>query len=347
VLAENREIELIPLPSELKVRYAVRRHGPMQPMSLGGIPEGLDVIVFIRGVLPERVVQWIPLIQRMGIAVVVDIDDDYERLPTTLLSLYKIQPAQNPTYNWRHVKEACKLADMVTCSTQPLTRYAPHGRVAVLHNAIPRGFLWIGQQHEKERDGLTVGWGGTVYGHPGDLRIPRSGVASALSEAGARFYNVGDGVDVAEDLGLSEDQLAKSGIVPLEQYPHELARLDVAIAPLVLDSYRREAKSALKPMESLALGSAVVGSQSEEYLTLERELDAWCQANGQQSPAVMVPSRGRDWKRAVLRFLNRSEAERRLDAEVARGFIEEQRLMESQAWKWAEAWEKAVKIRRS
>jgi hypothetical protein len=342
VLADAGDIELVQLPGELRVKYTVRRHGPSQPSGIGNLPDGLDVVVFIRGVLPGRIVELIPVLQRQGIAVAVDVDDDYENLPSSLMSLYKINPTLNPGYNWRNVKQACRLADLVTVSTPALRRYGGRRGAVVLRNRIPDRYIRIGERAEPARDGLTVGWGGTVYGHPGDLLIPRAGVAEALREMNGHFVNVGDGVDVKKDLSLDRVPCA-TGIIPLEQYPRELATLDVAIAPLVLDQYRRAAKSWLKPLESLSLGSQVVASESIEYRELVGELESWCAANGCEVPAALVPSRGREWRRELVKALKRAGADVN---DAARRFVAENHLMSDHAHKWGEAWEQAVKLRR-
>lgn len=338
VLAMAGEIELVTLPEE--IRLDVRTSDGV-PLGFKNMPE-LDVIVFIRGVLPARIVALIPLFQARGTAVVVDVDDDYEHLPVMLQDLYKIHPSLNPLYNWRHVKTACRLADLVTCSTDPLRRYA-RGSV-VLHNCIPHQYLDIGRQRELQRDGLTVGWGGTVYGHPGDLRVPHSGVAEAIRDHGGRFLNVGDGVDVRQDLGLDEDPEV-TGIIPLAEYPVQLARLDVAIAPLAVNRYTH-CKSALKFLESLSLGSAVVASSTTEYALLQAELDRWCATNDSPAFSAVVPSRARDWRREVSRLLRRSEDERQEASEAARLFVTEGHNMSFEAWRWAEAWERAIKRRK-
>ena len=337
--ALREDLELVKLPEELRVRYTNRK--PTQACGIKNLPD-LDVIVFVRGVLPSRVVEWIPLIQRQGIAVCVDIDDDYERLPPTLLSLYKINPTLNPLYNWANVKKACRMADLVTVSTPALERYSADS--IILRNCIPDHYLDIGRNAEFLRDGLTVGWGVTVYGHPGDLRVPKSGVAEALRATGGHFLNVGDGVDVKQDLSLDEEPEATE-IVPLERYPVEMARLDVGIAPLVLDFYRREAKSALKPLESLSLGSAVVASKSNEYVRLRDMLADWCKTNDAPVPMALVEPRGRDWKRALVRALERSPEERHEEAEVARQFVYETHRMSQLAYQWGDAWEEAVRRR--
>ena len=58
----------------------------------------------------------------------------------------------------RYPGDRLALADLVTCSTDALRRYATHGRVAVLRNCVPERYLSI----TAKRTGQTVGWGGAA-----------------------------------------------------------------------------------------------------------------------------------------------------------------------------------------
>jgi glycosyltransferase involved in cell wall biosynthesis len=342
VLHDQGEIELVDLPPTLRVRYANRRHGLQEPVGLIDVPP-VDLVCFVRGIFPAKMQDIVRFLQQAGIAVIADVDDLYRHLSPGLLNRYKISPAVNPAYSWANVEQACKIVDMVTCSTEPLKRYAPHGRVRVLENAVPARYLDIGREAEPRRDGKVVGWGGTVAGHLGDLRECRAGVAEALRQNGGRFLNVGDGVGVARDLGL--DELEATGIVSFDQYSCEIARFDVGIAPLVPGVYA-SSKSWLKAIESLAMGSVVVTSDTPEYVRLYQGLKAWCTKNAAPVPMATVSAKARTWRRELSAALARSDAERAEVAEVARAYIEEYHLMEKRAHLWGEAFELAVERQR-
>ncbi len=333
-LADAGEIEMVRLGGPtLTVRYANRKHGPLEPVGLVNPPE-VDVVVFVRGVFPERMHDVIKFLQRDGIAIVVDYDDAYRNLPPQLQGRYKITPTMNPHYNWKWAGQAGKIADAVTVSTPALLRYHPNA--TVLPNCIPESYLKIKHQG----DGATIGWTGTVHGHPGDLTQCGGGVTEAMAQTGARFLNVGDGYKVREQLGLSEMPLVTE-FVTLEQYPYEVAKIDVGIAPLH-DSTYSDAKSWLKPAEYLALGAAYVASPQPEYLALQAQLEEWCALSGAQPPGAIAKSRGRNWRSAIVKALQMAPEER----QIGREFIRERLLMESYAPKWAEVWEDAVKRRR-
>lgn len=332
-LAQAGDIELVEA-EEPTVNQAIRRHGPDEAVGIVNLPE-CDVFVLTR-VLAGPIADSIEFIRREGIAVVVDVDDDFRHTPPGMGGWEKIQPSRNPSYNWRHLVEACARADLVTCSTPPLTAYAPHGRVQVLRNCVPTRYLDITAQ----RDGKTVGWSGSNSMHPGDLRTTRGGVAKALREAEADFMVVGERQGVKEALGLERDVFA-TGLVSHPTYVRKLAELDVGIAPLADNRYTR-AKSALKLLQYSALGVPWVASPAPEYERLYEEM----LSEGSQEPAgALAGPRAREWCREVLKALRMAEeAPHRLYG--AMQFVAAHHTIERNAWKWAEAWAKAIEYRR-
>lgn len=268
-----------------------------------------DVVVL------QRPAKWtlakaVPLLQRRGIAVVVDMDDDFTA----------IDP-QNPAWraDYGAINEACRQADLVTVTTEALARrYAPHGRYAILPNHVPAAYLDITGSHDR------VGWAGSVATHPNDLQVTRGGVAAALREASATFHVIGDGARVRENLGLDHDPTI-TGIVPLEDYPHEVARLAVGIVPLADTAFNR-AKSALKMLEYAALGVHPIVSPTPDNLRVH--------ADG----IGTLARRPRDWRRLDYD----PEA-----VERGRHVVRELHTIETNAWRWDEAWARALVNRRA
>lgn len=332
-LADQGEIDLV-LAEEPQVRMAVRRHGPDEPVGITNLPD-VDVIVLTR-ILAGSLVTAIPLIQREGIAVVVDIDDEFRHLPLRMLNREKIQPAANPHYNWRHAAKACAAADLVTCSTSALCAWAPHGRVQVVRNCVPARYCNV----DTRRDGRTVGWSGAASSRPGDLESTRGGVAQALERMNGEFMVVGERAGVRRALGLTHEPHC-TGLVEHERYPYKIAEFDLGIAPLVDNAFNR-AKSALKPIQYMATGVPWVGSPSYEYQRLYEHMAASdCAAVG-----ALAKPRSRDWCREVLRALTRSEDERQALSRRARDYVLTHHTIERNCWKWAESWERAVHHRR-
>ncbi len=331
-----------------------------RPVGLVSEPE-TDVVV-----LQRPLHRWkgdlIDALQRAGVAVVVEIDDDFgavhprnaawpgahrewmrdaEARERGLLDGTPVETLSRSGRVWRRkvgvladesdlwLRRACKAADLVTVTTPALAdRYAPHGRVAVLPNLVPERYLSIAAA---PRDGVTVGWGGTVATHPDDLEVTGGGVARAVAETGARFEVVGDGEGVATGLGLDAPP-SVTGWVDLEDWPAALARFDVGIVPLA-DSRFDEAKSALKMMEMAAVGVPSVVSPTPDNVRMYKH---------GLGLLAFTPA---EWEQQVSRLI-RNEAERLALAEHGRevmaGFT-----YERHAERWLDAWAQALDNRRA
>jgi glycosyltransferase involved in cell wall biosynthesis len=312
-----------------------------------------DVLVLQRP-MDIEFVEAIPVIQRQGVAVVVEIDDDFHSLPkghparklTSPLvtgvavanDFYALQKGQSakkmiPTarktrHNRTNLAQACKLADLVTVTTPALAeRYGSHGRVRVIRNLVPARYLTI----EQERRGNLLGWTGSTVTHVDDLRECGSGISDTLRETGARFRVVGTGQGVSDQLDLGDRPIDSTGWVPLREYPIHYARLDVAIAPLQLNPFN-EAKSALKMIEAAALGVAVVGSPTSEYI------------RAAHLGLGMIASTPDEWRAHLVRLLDSSEF--RADCAGAARLAAADLTYEAHAGEWWDAWSEALKNRR-
>jgi glycosyltransferase involved in cell wall biosynthesis len=268
-----------------------------RPVGLVSEPE-TDVVV-----LQRPLHRWkgdlIDALQRAGVAVVVEIDDDFgavhprnaawpdahrewmrdaEARERGLLDGTPVETLSRSGRVWRRkvgvladesdlwLRRACKHADLVTVTTPALAgRYAPHGRVGVLPNLVPERYLAVSAP---PHDGVVVGWGGTVATHPDDLAVTGGGVGRAVTVSGARFRVIGDGVRVRADLGLDQEPEV-AGWVPLEGWPSALASFDVGIVPLQ-PSVFNAGKSALKMAELAAVGVPVVASPTPDNVRLAR-----------------------------------------------------------------------------
>jgi glycosyltransferase involved in cell wall biosynthesis len=286
-------------------------------------------------VLAGAIADLIPLIQREGIKVVVDIDDHFRHTPPRMGGRLRIQPELNPHYNWRHMVTACAHADLVTCSTPALRAYAPHGRVRLIRNRVPERFLQI----MAPRDGQTVGWSGDVSQHPGDLEVTRGGVGQALAEADADFMVVGTRLGVRDALELPAEPYA-TGHVSHEDYIRKLAELDVGIAPLADNSYTR-AKSSIRLLQYMALGIPWIASPSPEHELLHDE----CAMRHSPASGAIARSRRRDWCREVSKALRRPESERQAISEQSRQLVADHYTIEANADEWLNAWASVVEGR--
>ncbi len=314
--------------SETTVEVEVAEGIPVHTDNLGRITEIPDLECDVL-VLQRPLHHWIPQamvhIQRQGIAVVVEVDDDLHSLHSRNGVYHAVHPRTSPQMNWQHLAKCCGLADLVTVSTPALAeRYGAHGRVVVLPNYVSGKWLDI----EHAGDGNTVGWAGVVGVHPDDLQVTRGGVALAVEDCDARFLCVGNGELVERNLSLQRPPEI-TGYLPLEEYPHHIARFDVGIVPLA-DTRFNAAKSWLKGLEMAACGVPFVASPMREYRALAA-LDI----------GVLVEGRSRSWRREIRSMLQ-DPAWRDELAGVARKRVREELTIEDNAWRWAEAWDSTL-----
>lgn len=272
--------------------------GVTYPRAIGLGPVDADVVVIQRPLAAHRA-DLVSLLQAQGIAVVVEIDDDFETIHPRNVSFRSTHPKWSPGWNRKHLARACREADLIVCTTSMLAhRYARHGRVAVVPNHVPAWYLDVDQSTVPERtigerarslgvgspkpaippategsnpsgELVSVGWTGTIDTHPTDLQVARGAVAKACRDSGAPFEVVGTGRGVQAALALDEPPAA-TGWLSLDLYPTSMARHGVGIVPLD-DILFNEAKSALKLMEYAALGVPVVASPNADNARMHSE----------------------------------------------------------------------------
>lgn len=283
-----------------------------------------DVFVLHRPTFPAAV-ELIGRLQGEGAAVVVDVDDDL--------------CAPHPKHAWARPKAhlnpsqqvlACQKADLVTVSTQPLAAaYAPHGRVMVLPNCVPASLLTL----ESVSDGRTVGWSGSVVGHPGDLPVTAGGVATAVQGGDWRFMVVGSALNVRSEMRLSQE-VPDTGGLPIGDYHQALGQLDIGIVPLADTRFNR-AKSFLKGLEYAARGVPFVASALPEYEQLAEE-----------GVGLVARDGARDWC-GRLRDLMRDESLYLEQVQQGRQVLADRHTYETQGQRWVDAWQQAISNRRS
>lgn len=299
-------------------------------------PVGADVVVLQRPLHRHRY-ELIQALQAQGVAVVVEVDDDFHSIHNANPAWVTTNPLNNADMNRDWLKKSCAIADLVTVSTPSLaTRYGSHGRCVVLRNCIPEKYLDLDASLYSEKylvglrsDRVTVGWSGSVATHPTDLQVVGDGVARALARSDARFVVVGTGKGVASRLSLAQEPEA-TGWVPIEAYPEALALLDVGIVPLALTEFN-EAKSYLKGLEMAAVGVPFVASPTGEYRRLSLDGIGWVA----ESPA--------EWA-IFVEQLARDRAHREALAEAGRELVRTEHTVEGNAWRWLEAWESAREL---
>lgn len=292
------------------------------------VPPGTDVVIMQR-VAAARAVEAIRLLRSQGIAVVVDIDDDLERIDPNNGAFLGYHPnlGHRRQISWVNVRAACQAATMVTVSTPTLLdRYAAPGRGAVLPNRVPAATLTYPRV-----DSGDVGWAGSVHSHPADLQVVGTAVAR-LQDQGVRYRGVGPAEGLREALGLRSDPDV-TGTLPIEEWMRGVAGLGVGMAPLA-DTAFNAAKSWLKVLEMSAVGVPWVASPRAEY---RRFSDL-------HGGVGLFADRPKDWLRQLKRLA--TDPALRADQSWLGRCAAATNTYEEHAWRWWEAWDQAMMLER-
>ena len=284
-----------------------------------------DVMIFQR-VTHRYLAQAIPLIRERGIACVVDMDDDLECIHPKNPAWTMLHPKSwgnnlVANHSWEWARYACQHATVVTTSSDALReRYASHGRGVVLRNCVPQRFLDI-----PHVDSAIIGWGGSIHSHPDDVFEPGTSIMRLMSE-GHQFRVVGPPAGLKDAFRLAADPV-HTGNVLIDDWPTELARLGIGIAPLANTRFNM-AKSWLKPLEYASVGVPCVMSDRREY----REI-------AKRGIGVIV-EKPRQWY-SQLKRLATDESLRVALSDSARSVASEL-TYERNGHRWAEVWTDAA-----
>ena len=293
-----------------------------------------DVVVLHRP-MTRTAAQAIPMLQAQGIAVVVELDDDFWSIRADNVFRPGVAPATNPNHNWQWLTECCKAADLVTVSTPALRKKIPNKNVRVLRNCVPSKYFEVsnvmGKAHDEVKGRLIVGWSGSLETHGGDLNACGTSIATAVRNAGARFMCVGS-EEPATTLGFRDGETVFIPWVPFEEYPVAVDVFDIGIVPLKLYAFNAS-KSGLKGLEYSSLSIPFVASPTPEYLRLAK------------LGAGVIAERKHDWL-SKLRLLLENPLYRR-DMSESGLEVAKKNTYEEHSWKWLEAWNDAGEIRRA
>lgn len=318
----------ITLQSEIPVDGFVHQDGRFDVQSI----DFNQNLMVLQRPLARPMIDIIKAVQKQGVAVVVELDDDLAAVHQDNVAYRELHPKYNPHINWDVLIECCELADLVTVSTPNLAkRYAKHGRFRVLRNCIPELEL---TREKKLESKPRLGWTGTLQTHPADLLETRGQINAALnsSDGDLGFWVVGDGYGVKECLSLTEyNSVYATGWVPRENYFEITNRhIDVGIVPLTIDVFNTS-KSWLKSLEFASQGIPSVVSPTEENIRLS-------EITG--NPVVRKP---RDWQKHLKPLLSNPD----LWAERSHAVRESVRSLtyENHAEEWLDAWNQALENR--
>lgn len=313
------------------------------PFSIKGIDdvEGLDLVVMQRIATPRQV-RLVSAFQKLGIAVVVDVDDLLSDIEKDNGSHAFWNEEFNRTPRFRLLEQAAHMADLVTVSTPALVRkYAKHGRVEVLRNGLPNhAFVDPAEAYDRwatPRDEFVVGWSGSLASHPHDLEATGGAVRAAMdADASIRFHVVGEPEPVAQALNLDPSRVTGTGWLPFEEYHAALREVDLALVPLV-DSRFNRSKSALKAMEFSAAGAMVLCSPLPEQAFLAQHVPTGVARDEKEWENVIIGAA--DMARHVPDILAQDRAE------VVRRTVEW--AYANRAGEWVKAWQRAIDRRKN
>lgn len=303
---------------------------PIEESIIGGLgtvrllerPE-FDVVII------QRPLHWhwrevIPQLQRYGIKVVCELDDDVAEVHPNHAAYRAMHPSYSEAANWVHCEVAMGLADRAVVSTEALANRYGNGRAIVVPNHVRRKVI-AKEPNVRVWDDVSqavVGWTGSVRAHPGDLSAPVRSVGNLQGQLGFKFMVVGSGDGVRGELGLRAEPVVQP-YVPIDSYHESITAFDVGIAPLLRSRFN-ESKSFLKPLEYSARGVPFVCTPTTPYTE-------FCRMG-----AGVLAETPKDWERSLRRLLSDLDYRVELGAaglKAARRFV-----MEDNIDRWAKAW---------
>lgn len=315
-----------------------------------------DVLVLQRP-LRRELTDAIPLLQAKGVAVVVELDDDFQAIHRNNTAWAGCQPHLSPDRNWKWLQRACHLADLVTVTTPNLARKYGNDNTRVIPNYLPAHAVaqkpW---KHPRDTRPLHFTWTGSVATHPTDLQVASAGFQTMAREGWGEAHIIGTGKGVASRLGLGNDRVVEyrenedgevasltvdnplihaTGVwVDIDQYPNEIGRIaDVGVVPLA-DIPFNEGKSWLKGLEFAGQGRPFIASSTGPY----REL-------AEQHGLGVIAKKPRDWIRLMRRFHDDPDWAQTLAA-TGLAYVQEHMTYEANAWRWAAVWAEAASRRK-
>lgn len=236
---------------------------------LENVPSDMTAILIQR---PTNVFlgQCVPLLRNEGIRVIVDVDDDLELLSPRHPSWQLLHTL--PGHDARVVRQACKHADVVVCSTPQIQeRLAPTNGV-VVRNRLPAHHFDVTPDEEfMDENPYTrephIAWPVSIGTHPDDGQE----TSYAVTRLGHPVRVVGPHHDRGKSIFGVEPHF--DGEVKFDNWMSRVATIHTGIAPLNSTPFSL-AKSALKPLELSAAQVPFVRSRTPEFESLGAGLGA-------------------------------------------------------------------------
>lgn len=298
-----------------------------------------DVLVLQRP-LQGVVAQAIPILQKAGITVVVEVDDLFHHIHPQNPAWLGSHPSQSKERNYHWLQQACDQADRVIVTTERLRRqYGRNTPCDVIPNYVPAAYLDVEPAVKRDR---AIGWSGSTMTHPTDFKDVR-GVIQQEVRAGSEFMVIGTGVGVGKRLGLpvrryehigddgtaeerqTQDPELVTGWVPIDQYPDWMAEIGLGVVPLD-DIEFNHAKSWLKGLEFASLGVPFIASATDPYVELYEDYGIG-----------RVARKPKEWRKLLAQY--RDPDFRVEEGERMRDLVAQHQLTYEAQWRrWYDAW---------
>ena len=327
--AQGHDVQVVPQEAR-QLQVHMDEHGEVRDVELA---DDFDVVVLQR-VTHRNLVGVIEVLRAKGIAVVVDVDDDL----STIHPSNPAWPMLHPTlakkgvaveHSWRNLDAACRAATLVTATTPALvTRYAGHGRGHVLPNYLAEHYYGIERVNSD-----VIGWPASLGSHPNDPDALGNAIARVVDDGGT-FRVVSNSPGVARAFGVMDESRVAQITDPIDlwEWPRAIAQLGIGVAPLA-DTKFNASKSWLKPLELAATGVPWIGSPRAEYRRLH------------ELGCGLLSDKPSDWYKRLTTL--RRDASLRADLSTTGRLVAEELRLKHHAWKWWEAWDRALTLQRS
>jgi hypothetical protein len=236
---------------------------------LTNVPSDMTAILIQR---PTNIMlgQCIPWLRAEGIRVIIDVDDDLELLSARHPSWELLHNEQG--HDAKVVRQACKHADVVVCSTPQIKeRLAPINGVVVRNRLPAHHFDVLPDEEFMALNPYTfdphVAWPVSIGTHPDDGQE----TSYALTRMGVPVRVVGPRSPRGKSIFGVEPHF--DGEVKFDNWMSRVATIHTGIAPLNSTPFSL-AKSALKPLELAVANVPFVRSRTPEFELLGAGLGA-------------------------------------------------------------------------
>jgi glycosyltransferase involved in cell wall biosynthesis len=276
-----------------------------------------DIFIIQRMVMVDHLRDLIAALNRRGIIVVYDIDDDLLHLDPA-----SRQAALNPSDYALQVESCIRTCQAVQCATQALAASLAdvHPEVAVLENQLDRV---LRLREKAPQTGITIVAyaAGSDHGHDwATIKDAYNRTLAVLASKGfpVETWIVGD-AEIFNSVGSSRKRFFP--ILPREAYLRLLAQADVSIIPLK-DGVFNGSKSDVKYLECASVGTPVLASNLVYGRTI---------VDGRTG--VLFRS-AEEFSAQMIRLVTDRPFARSLAREAHR-YVGEHRLMHQHVAKWA------------